>query len=73
MVNYRFLRMIKDGIEAFFSGGFYGCEHAINDVRCRQSARKFYNGEAFDSGSRMLTIEWSFSFFSLLLIYVWTI
>jgi hypothetical protein len=42
----------------YISGGFYGCEHAVTDVRCRQSARKFYNGEAFDSGSKILTIEW---------------
>lgn len=57
-----------------FLGGFYGCEHAVTDVRCRQSARKFYNGEAFDSGSRILTIERSFSFLSfIVLIYSWTV
>jgi len=53
-------------------GGFYGCEHAITDVRCRQSARKFYNGEAFDSGSNILTLEW-YLLLSIAFIYWWNI
>lgn len=35
----------------FVLGGFYGCDHAVTDVRCRQSARKYYSGEAFDSSA----------------------
>jgi hypothetical protein len=54
-------------------GGFYGCEHAVTDVRCRQSARKFYSGEAlFDSASKTLIIEW-YLFLSISLIWWWNI
>jgi hypothetical protein len=55
-----------------FSGGFYGCEHAITDVRCRQSAREFYSGKAFDSGSKKLIIEWDL-FLTIALICWWNI
>ncbi|CAF1316082.1 unnamed protein product, partial [Adineta ricciae] len=53
-------------------GGFYGCEHAITDVRCRLSARKFYSGEAFDSGSAMITSQWWLAL-SIIVVYWWTI
>ncbi len=53
-----------------FQGGFYGCEHAVTDVRCRQSPRKFYSGEAFDSATKTLIINW-YLFFSITLIWWW--
>ena len=53
-----------------FLGGFYGCEHAITDVRCLLSPRKFYSGEAFDSATETLIINW-YLFYSLVLIWWW--
>ena len=54
-------------IAVFFSGGLYGCEQAVTDVRCIQSAKNFYQGEMFDSGSHLVTFPW-YSFLSLALL-----
>ncbi|CAF3003242.1 unnamed protein product [Rotaria sp. Silwood2] len=51
-------------------GGFYGCDHAVTDVRCLQTARKFYSGEAFDSAAKNLIIK-SYLFFTIALIWWW--
>jgi hypothetical protein len=55
----------------FQLSGFCGCEHAVTDVRCTQSARKFYSGEAFDSAARTFMINW-YLFFSIALIWWWS-
>jgi len=72
MVNIfddRFLVFFFTKKSFVFSGGFYGCEHAITDVRCRLSAWKFYSGEAFDSATRSLSIQWSFLCIIVLITY----
>ncbi|CAF1156398.1 unnamed protein product [Didymodactylos carnosus] len=36
-------------------GGLYGCDTYTNDVRCKQSARKFYMGETFGGAIHLAT------------------
>ena len=50
-------------------GGFYGCEQTMaTDVRCRQSPRKFYSGEAFDSAPSFSMLNGFLLIFSLIFV-----
>jgi hypothetical protein len=53
-----------------FSGGLLGCERAVTDFRCIQSAKSFYNGEAFDSATKTLITHW-YLFISIAFIWWW--
>ncbi|CAF0861772.1 unnamed protein product [Rotaria sp. Silwood1] len=65
-----FMEYIMKQANLYCHGGFYGCDHAVTDVRCRLSPRKFYSGEAFDSATKNLIIQW-YLFFSIALIWWW--
>lgn len=54
----------------FFQGGFYGCEHAVTDVRCRLTAAEFYGGKTYGSSGEILLIN-RYLFLSIIFIWYW--
>lgn len=61
-----FMEHIIKQANLYCHGGFYGCDHAVTDVRCRQSAQEYYSGKAFDSASKNLNANFYLFVFVIL-------
>ncbi|CAF5021202.1 unnamed protein product, partial [Rotaria magnacalcarata] len=65
-----FMDHIKKNANLCCHGGFYGCEYAVSDVRCRCTEEEYYSGVGCDSATKSLIAE-QYLFFSTVLVWWW--
>ncbi|CAF1946511.1 unnamed protein product [Rotaria magnacalcarata] len=65
-----FMDHIKKNANLCCHGGFYGCEYAVSDVRCRCTEEEYYSGVGCDSATKSLIAE-QYLFFSTVLLWWW--